>query len=359
MAESKEEVFNLFYPWFYQGEMISDIENYINHLKRGHDTLAYNKQELIRLYKDFSNIDLTNKAFLLHIGANCNHYKDGEPGKLYDCKSRLIPDFFNQSSINQNSIIFIVDNFGDDSDISKLSTHYIRIEKTHEENKYIVDNDGINITIYVYNTYFPTYLDEKMYYTKSKETTQFIREKTYRSDDKRFVTEFYNKLTIFLSKSLFSVILSTASFRIPEATQKYVLNDTDVIDGGFKRELGTGNVDLELYPELIEIIKDPKIIFIMWPFESEYFYILKHLAKFKYREIGILYIDKSDVTNQFEIYGLRDDEVKDKIVDFTFMENILYSKLFKEYFREEMDKNRDRGRGKRVSKIIDMFAQYK
>ena len=50
---------------------------------------------------------------------------------------------------------------------------------------------------------------------------------------------------------------------------------------------------------------------------------------------------------------------KDKIVDFTFMENILYSKLFKEYFREEMDKNRDRGRGKRVSKIIDMFAQYK
>ena len=88
-------------------------------------------------------------------------------------------------------------------------------------------------------------------------------------------------------------------------------------------------------------------------------YILKHLAKFKYREIGILYIDKSDVTNQFEIYGLRDDEVKDKIVDFTFMENILYSKLFKEYFREEMDKNRDRGRGKRVSKIIDMFAQYK
>jgi len=353
MAESKEEAFNLFYPWFYQGEMMSDIENYITALKKGDDTLKSNKQELIRLYKDFSNIDLTDKAFLLHIGANCNNYKDGEPGKLYDCKSRLIPDFFNQSSINQNSIIFIVDNFGDDSDISKLSTDYIRIEKTREENKYIVDNDGINITIYVYNTYFPTYLDENKYYTKSKETTQFIREKTHRSDDKRFVTEFYNKLSVFLSKSLFSVILSTASFRVAEATQKYVLNEYGVIDGGFKREMGTGNVDLELYPELIEIIKDPKIIFITWPFESEYFYILKHLAKFKYREQGILYIDKNPDTNQFEIYGLRDHEVKDKIVDFTFIENILYSKLFKEYFREEMDKNR--GRSKRVSKIIDMF----
>jgi hypothetical protein len=346
MAESKEEVFNLFYPWFYQGEMMSDIENYISALKRGSDTLAYNKQELIRLYKDFSNIDLTDKAFLLHIGANCNHYKGGEPGKLYDCKSRLIPDFFNTSSINQNSIIFIVDNFGDDSDISKLSTDYIRIEKTHEENKYIVDNDGINITIYVYNTYFPTYLDENKYYTKSKETTQFIREKTHRSDDKRFVTEFYNKLSVFLSKSLFSVILSTASFRSASATQKYVLNEYGVIE----HELGTGNVDLELYPELIEIIKDPKIIFITWPFESEYFYILKHLAKFKYIVPGILYIDKNPDTNQFEIYGNR--EIEENIVDFTIFENILHFKLFREYFREEMDKNR--GRKKRVSKILKM-----
>lgn len=355
MAESKGEVFNLFYPWFYQGEMMSDIENYITTLKRGSDTLAYNKQELIRLYKDFSNIDSTDKAFLLHIGANCNKYKGGEPGKLYDCKRRLIPDFFSHSSIKQNSIIFIVDNFGDDSDISKLSTDYMPIQKTDDQNKYIVDNDDINITIYVYNTYFPTYLDEKMYYTKSKETTQFIREKTYRSDDKRFVTEFYNKLSIFLSKSLFSVILSTASFRVPEATQKYVLNVPGVIDEGFKRELGTGNIDLELYPEIIEIINDPKIIFITWPFESEYFYILKHLAKFKYRELGILYIDKNPDTNQFEIYGFR--EVKENIVDFTFLENILDSKLFREYFRQEMDKNR--GRSKRVSKIIDIFAQYK
>jgi hypothetical protein len=350
MDESKKEVFNLFYPWFYQGEMMSDIENYISALKKGDDTLKSNKQELIRLYKDFSNIDLTDKAFLLHIGANCNHYKGGEPGKLYDCKSRLIPDFFNTSSINQNSIIFIVDNFGDDTDISKLSTSNMPIEKTDDQNKYTVDNNGIKITIYVYNTYFPTYLDENKYYTKNKETTQFIREKTHRSDDKRFVTEFYNKLSVFLSKSLFSVILSTASFLSPSATQKYVLNEYGVIDGGFKRELGTGNVDLELYPEIINIIKDPKIIFIMWPFESEYFYILKHLAKFKYIVPGILYIDKNPDTNQFEIYGNRD--IEENIVDFTIFENIVNFKLFREYFREEFEKNR--GRKKRVSKILKM-----
>ncbi len=52
MAESKEEAFNLFYPWFYQGEMMSDIENYISALKKGDDTLKSNKQELIRLHNE-------------------------------------------------------------------------------------------------------------------------------------------------------------------------------------------------------------------------------------------------------------------------------------------------------------------
>ena len=74
MAESKEEVFNLFYPWFYQGEMSSQMVNYKADLENGKDILKYNKEELIRLYKDFDNIDLTDKVFLLHIGANCNEY---------------------------------------------------------------------------------------------------------------------------------------------------------------------------------------------------------------------------------------------------------------------------------------------
>ena len=40
-----EDTFNLFYPWFYQGEMSVEILNYKKELGRGRDRLEYNKNE--------------------------------------------------------------------------------------------------------------------------------------------------------------------------------------------------------------------------------------------------------------------------------------------------------------------------
>ena len=332
MAESKEEVFNLFYPWFYQGEMSSQMVNYKADLENGKDILKSNKEELIRLYKDFDNIDLTDKVFLLHIGANCNEYNYEEASQkilsLNNCKLRLIPPFFIESVINigLSGVIFIVDNFGDNSDISNLSAEYMTIKKTDTINKYYIPD--YDITIYVYNTYFPTYLDENMYYTVDRDTTEFIIEKRRQSSDKEFIINFYRKLESTLLKSVFSVVLSTASFRDANATSQKVLKNT-LIKGEYKINPGSGNLDLELYREINNIIKNKKIIFIIWPFESDYFFILKHLVKFDYRLPVIqFYIDDS---NEIVLLGKKGYVTDIKLVDIRLSNYIEYFKDKKRY----------------------------
>ena len=287
-----EDSFNLFYPWFYQGEMSGEIYNYKGDIQNRPDIdgLKYNKNELIRLYRDFNDIDLTGKTFLLHIGANCNNYIGN--AEFENCKRRLIPQFFLNSGLP--SVIFIVDNFGDNSDISVLSTPELTIEK-EGENKYIAAyGENEDITIYVYNTYFPTYLDEKIYYTFDEETTQFIIEKKAESDDKRFVKLFYERLQSFLLKPYYSVILSTASFANKNVTAKKLKNN--IIEG-------YGNINFELYPEIMENMVNPKIIFITWVFGTEYFFMLKQGVKFNYK---LSAIDIRTDEDKLMIYGSKE-----------------------------------------------------
>ena len=325
-----EDTFNLFYPWFYQGEMQTEMYNYKDELiASGIDRLESNKSELIRLYRDFSELDLTDKAFLLHIGANCNDYKYEEastsPEKvssLNNCKLRLIPPFFIESLINigKPGIIFIVDNFGDNSDISKLSTRDINIIKTDTENKYNINKyyaDDVDITIYLYNTYFPTYLDENLYYTVNGEITRFIIERRRESDDKRFVIEFYRKLKFFLLKPIFSVILSTASFRLNRVTSKRVLNAERT---GGKVIEGNGNLDLELYPEINENMENPKVLFILWPYGTEYFLVLRYLVKFDYKEAAITF---QNIDEEIKLIGREGYVTKYQLGKDVYFSNII------------------------------------
>jgi hypothetical protein len=291
MAEEKSNSFTqLFYPWFFGGELKGQIENYINGDKGYLDTF---KHELIRLYQEFSQPPEENTIYILNIGANCTD--DDLP-----CWHRELPNFILNGLLTNTKIkLLLVDNFKEGYVPKTVRRNRDYASKT--ETGWIVED--MNMEIKMFRTFFPSFYETRKAYFPVSKQYKTIEERRSLSEDREFIDSFYSKLEQFTERlcqvgSMF-IVISTASFKYD--------NVTESIDyQGKKFSEGNGNRTLELYPELINIIQpstsDCFYLFV-WAFESEYVQLFGSNVRLKYHE------DPLYDTPQINI-----DKINDKLV---------------------------------------------
>lgn len=273
MVEEKKDTPNLFYPWFFGGELKGQIENYISD-KENH--LNPFKSELINLYNEFTKTPEEKTIYILNIGANCSD--DDLPSW-----HRELPDFILggiRADADVKIKLLLVDNFKDDY-IPKTVVRDREFAVQTETGWLVRD---YNLEIKLFKTFFPSYYETKKAYRPASKQYKTIEKKRKASDDENFVLQFYSQLQQFISEtcsvgSLF-ITLSTASFKYSHVTESIPYE-------GKQGQDGYGNRTLELYPELINIIQDSNsncFYLFVWPFESEHFYLFGSRYRIKYMD---------------------------------------------------------------------------
>lgn len=291
MAEEKKDELSsqLFYPWFFGGELKSEIENYINGPINYLDPF---KNELLRLYNEFNQPPEPNTIYILNIGANC--YDDND----ISCSHRELPDFILHSIKSDCKIkLLLVDNFKENY-VPKTTKNYLfspsEITKIDENNWDIANF----INIKLFRTYFPSdYPTKKAFYPTSKQY-QIIEELKNTSLDREFIKSFYSKLAEFVNNvcmigSLF-INISTASFKNDSVTESIDYE-------GKEGNEGSGNRNLELYPELLNLISpltEKCFYLFVWPFESEYMQLYGTKLFVKYNDTEQIVINYSRELNK-------------------------------------------------------------
>ena len=266
-----EETHNrLFYPWFFGGELKTEIENYINGPPDHLDSFKY---ELLRLYDEFSQIPEENTVYILNIGANCS--EDDLP-----CWHREVPNVI-LGSISDSSTkikVLLVDNFKENY-VPKTTLDPLFEDSVKTETGWSIPGF---LDIKLFRTYFPSNYPTKKAFSPTSHQYPIIEELKRLSLDEEFVNSFYYRLEEFVAGvcrvgSIF-ITISTASFKHDAVTESisYI---------GKQEQEGYGNRTLELYPELINIISpstsDCFYLFV-WAFESEYMQLFgsKHFLKY-------------------------------------------------------------------------------
>jgi hypothetical protein len=269
MAE--ENTTNLFYPWFFGGELRGQIENYINGDKGYLDNF---KHELIRPYQEFRQPPEENTIYILNIGANCTD--DDLP-----CWHRELPNFiFNGLLVDAKMKLLLVDNFKEGYIPKTVRRN--REYTTQTETGWIVND--MNIEIKLFRTFFPSFYETKKAYSPYSKQYKTIEEQRNISDDQDFINAFYSSLQQFTESlcnvgSIF-IVISTASFRHDAVTESIDYQ-------GKNGSEGAGNRTLELYPELINLIQPSTsncLYLFVWPFDSEYVQLFGTNIRIKYHE---------------------------------------------------------------------------
>jgi hypothetical protein len=268
-----EEVNRLFYPWFFGGELKSEIENYLNGPA---DHLDFFKSELIRLYDEFCQIPEENTLYILNIGANCSE-------EDLPCWHREIPSFILGSVACSLKIkVLLVDNFKEGY-VPKTTRLELFSDSIQTETGWSIP--GL-LDIKLFRTYFPSDYPTKKAFSQRSHQYQIIEEKKRLSLDSEFISSFYSKLDQFVAGvcrvgSIF-ITLSTASFKNDFVTESIAYE-------GKQDQDGYGNRTLELYPELLNIINPSTsncFYLFVWPFESEYMQLFGTKVFVKYNDMS-------------------------------------------------------------------------
>ena len=224
-------MYKLFYPWYFKGEFLTKMIN------RKYNNTSFMINQLLELNKDL--LSMTSDIYdviYFNIGSADNLHT------TYENTIRQFPEFLcNYEKI----LVILVDNFTQQPEILQLFPF--------EEiscNKYQYEN----ITVWIYKTFIPTFLNTRSTILP-KEYSRGIIEEQRNSDDKLFVKEFYNNLNMFLSRS---------------TCVSYIVNCATFIS---EFACGPGlNMDLILFPEIKQLFSE-KIKVLIWPNQSHKFFI--------------------------------------------------------------------------------------
>lgn len=252
----------LFYPWYFLGEFRMNITNAVNNPF----WMNNEKRELVRLSDDLVNLDVSEYEFTyMNIGADDNS----------DLLSiiRQLPMFVECREVR--TLVILVDKF---NIIPHVITHKNFIKKSDN----IYTNGYIDIR--VYNTFFPTWLEARLQNFRDKKIKKCIVKRQESSNDREFVSSFYENLRIFIERSMGSIyVVSTATFRNASSTEN------------------TGNINFEMFPELLLFVGLERFILLVWPFGSMYYYSWGTMKRIKY--IELIDIDEEKLYNTHKILG--------------------------------------------------------
>ena len=238
----------LFFPWNYQGEMTLELLN----MFADKDNYQCKKNELIRLNNDLKTLDISEYNLIyINIGAH-SHDLNGVNRQIPPCIT----------SVNR-VLVILIDIFPNRPSIIDY------FDFTNIEDSFYRSH---NIDLRIYNTLFPTWLDANTVNLRYREWNKKVRIKQIKSCDKHFVEIFYNNLRSFIERASQMVyIVSTASYN----ENKYIGQ--------------IGNNNLELFPELLDMIGLNNFLLLIWVYDSIYFYVFGTMNKFNYMEDTIPY----------------------------------------------------------------------
>jgi hypothetical protein len=232
---------NLFYPWFYKGEFTTCLANTILNPTSSNNK----KKELQRLTNDLTIIKPNNTQVYINIGSSSNSQQN---------KLRQLPMFLTEKNI----LIILIDTF---TTLPEIITDLECLKISH--NTYSKNN----ITIKLYNTYLPTFLNSHKVRFIDNNFNNTIRLKQDSSDDEKFVEHFYSCLNTFITNvdkgNGYTIIVNTATFSEINATGNIA------------------NLNFEMFPELLNVFG--KVLLLVWPFNTFYFFIVGTMDKIHYR----------------------------------------------------------------------------
>lgn len=232
----------LLFPWNYQGEMTLELLN----MFADKDNYLSEKKELIRLSNDLETLDTSEyDVIYINIGAR-SHDLNG----VY----RQIPPWIQRFN---RALVILIDLFPTRPRIIDYFD-FIEIEESFYTSH--------NVDLRIYNTMFPTWLDANTVNLRYREWNKKVRIEQIKSHDKDFVEIFYNNLRSFIERTCLVYIVSTASY-----------NENEFIGQ-------IGNNNLELFPELLDMIGLNNFLLLVWVYDSVYFYVFGTMNKFNYME---------------------------------------------------------------------------
>jgi len=258
------ETNQLFFPWYFLGEFRINIMNTV------YNPCFVQKQkiELFRLSSDLETLDISKYEMIyINIGAaNVNNYM----GMI-----RQLPLFVESKQVR--TLVILIDKFNSIPSVLKHK-EFIKIS-------YNTYSNGI-IDIKIYNTFLPTWLKARIQKFTDKEAKKTIIENQENSRDKEFVYQFYENLRTFINRSNQPIyFVSTATFMNNEATEN------------------SGNINLELFPEVLLLVGMEKFILLVWPYNSTYYYSWGTMKRINYT--NLINIDEENLFNTNAILGLQ------------------------------------------------------
>jgi hypothetical protein len=278
----------LFYPWYNKG--IINRDRLLSSLRISNDEIEINKLELLRLYSDLEtefsrleNYNKNNSIVYVNIGGNCedNCNQDIITMECLDCMSRNQPSFLDTENTEYQYLYIYIDNFPDiDSPLRNILT--INTFELIDKNTWITqDNKKI---ICVYNTYMPTFLDIGNSLYSDRTIIDQLKER--QQIDKQFVTNFYDKLSTFISHTKYTVVLSSVIYQ-------------NTI------QFGTLNYAFDFFPELPELLTKNKnlLILLMKYLGSQHFYILRKKNFINYRNLEASFVEDENGTVKLVTQG--------------------------------------------------------
>jgi len=236
---------NLFYPWYFLGEFRTNIANVIN------DPMCMDEEkgELIRLSHDFATLD-TSEYEMIYSNIGAANITDSL-GAL-----RQIPMFFEYSS---RALVILIDRFNSPPSILRRGDFTMTSRNTY--------SNGL-IDVRIYNTFFPTWLDSKFQIFRDENVKNEIIKIQENSRDREFVSQFYENLRMFIKRSVASIyFVSTATFLNNQATEN------------------KGNINLEMFPEILLLIGTERFVLLVWPYGSLYYYSWGTIKRINYTEL--------------------------------------------------------------------------
>jgi hypothetical protein len=244
--------FEIFYPWFYGGELKSLIINNINNP----EDFVTMKYQLINLMNDLKNIEIKpNSIINIHIGFNS---ENSESPYLSNIRNSL--SYVHTNSTTQYN--FMIDKFYTDL----------------QDNVTSVNNK--TITTKYYNTFFPTYLSVDKVFIKTDKYYNIISDNAIK--DIKFIQQFYKVFEKFVN-----IISKTQSIIFVWNSSVYgILNSTSTLTSK-----GLGNISCEMFSELLNFIPYNRFYIFSWIYNTQYYVYLKQFIFFKYTNNNTLLVD--------------------------------------------------------------------
>ena len=244
---------NIQYPWFNKGENRGSFMNsYVG--RDGNRENASMKNELFRLYEDLLTLrESTHDCIYFCVGGKEIHFENNNISYDVGSAFRQFPNFLREFN---NPLVVLVDTYEDTDPFAfkflAIDEHIVERNENfvvwRYEDIYDPSIKSVNITIKIYRTYFPSFVESGTLFD--------------RRQDKQFVTCFYDRF-----KSLLQGINNKDNIDC-----KIIFANTAT----FKYKQGTGeesgNVNMVMFKEVLEFVEMKNFLLLIWPYGSSYFY---------------------------------------------------------------------------------------